>query len=158
MAAGADVNSGSPPPLMAAVFNGHLECVKLLIQAGADLNVQDENGRTTLMFAAAKGHVDCVKLLTEAGADLDIWHEYGFTALMIAALDGSETCFKTLLNAGADVNMTLMSVINARKLLKLNEKEGKIISFVMSRRLDGGRFSLFLTNSPANSGLWLYKS
>ena len=39
---GAEINSGSPPPLMAAALNGHVECLKLLIREGADLDTPNK--------------------------------------------------------------------------------------------------------------------
>ena len=37
--------------------------VKLLLEAGADLNIQDTDGSTALMCAAEHGHADIVKYL-----------------------------------------------------------------------------------------------
>ena len=36
---------------------------------GADKNVQDRKGQTTLMRASFEGHVEMVRLLLDAGAD-----------------------------------------------------------------------------------------
>jgi ankyrin repeat protein len=49
----------------------NLEAVKLLLELGAEVNVQDTlDGRTALMGAAHKGRNDVVKLLIEHGADV----------------------------------------------------------------------------------------
>ena len=48
------------------------EIVELLIKAGADKDIQDENGWTALMFAAKKGHIKIVELLIKAKANKDI--------------------------------------------------------------------------------------
>ena len=48
---------------MAAAENGHIECVNLLIQAGAELDIRENYGNTALMVAAVKGHMECTKLL-----------------------------------------------------------------------------------------------
>jgi ankyrin repeat protein len=50
-----------------------LETVKLLLDLGADVNVQDTlDGRTALMGAAHKGRNDVVQLLVQHGADLAV--------------------------------------------------------------------------------------
>jgi len=48
---------------MLAVSHGRLDLAELLLEAGADVNVQDEDGSTALMCASEHGHVDLVKLL-----------------------------------------------------------------------------------------------
>ena len=48
---------------MLAVSHGRLDLAELLLSAGADVNVQDEDGSTALMCASEHGHVELVKLL-----------------------------------------------------------------------------------------------
>ena len=43
-----------------------------LIEAGADVNVQDEYGYTALMNASKKGHLEIVEKLLDAGADVNV--------------------------------------------------------------------------------------
>ncbi|HNY13828.1 MAG TPA: ankyrin repeat domain-containing protein, partial [Candidatus Wallbacteria bacterium] len=45
----------------------HTEVVKLLIDKGAKLNIEDKYGNTALNIAAAEGHLATVKLLVEEG-------------------------------------------------------------------------------------------
>lgn len=47
--------------LMLAVSHGRLDMVKMLLEAGADINIQDDDGSTALMCAAEHGHVEIVK-------------------------------------------------------------------------------------------------
>ena len=61
-------------PLHAACYNGHIKCVKVLIEEhGMDMNFKDEGGSTAggtpLMRAARGGHADIVAWLLERGAD-----------------------------------------------------------------------------------------
>lgn len=48
---------------MLAVSHGNIDMVQMLLDAGADINIQDEDGSTALMCAAEHGRIDIVKLL-----------------------------------------------------------------------------------------------
>ncbi|KAL6850475.1 hypothetical protein ACP4OV_021102 [Aristida adscensionis] len=61
--AGADVNDGSPAPLMVAARKGLTDCIKCLLEAGADANIPDENGKLPVEIAALQGSEECVKIL-----------------------------------------------------------------------------------------------
>ncbi|XP_035212769.1 KN motif and ankyrin repeat domain-containing protein 1-like [Stegodyphus dumicola] len=49
--------------LMLAVSHGKKEIVKMLLDVGAEVNLQDKDGSTALMCAAEHGHLEIVKLL-----------------------------------------------------------------------------------------------
>ncbi len=59
---------GSYPLLYWAVNFGELEIVKLLIEAGANVNSRGYDGTTALVEAKRKGNAGIVKVLLEAGA------------------------------------------------------------------------------------------
>jgi uncharacterized protein len=71
-------------PLCAAVRGNNLDVVKLLIDAKADVNAQEEEGSTALMLAAFQGNLEMVKLLVAAGADPKLQDEDGETAIVSA--------------------------------------------------------------------------
>lgn len=85
----ADVNSRATQhgqtALMLAVSHGRLDTVRLLLEAGADVNIQDEDGSTALMCAAEHGHLDIIKLLlAQPDCDVAVVDHDGSTALSIA--------------------------------------------------------------------------
>ncbi|XP_065165706.1 KN motif and ankyrin repeat domain-containing protein 2 isoform X2 [Atheta coriaria] len=71
--------------LMLAVSHGRLDMVRMLLEAGADINIQDEDGSTALMCSAEHGHIEIVKLfLGQSDCDTTIKDVDGSTALQIA--------------------------------------------------------------------------
>ena len=58
--------------LRAACWAGHLDCVKLLLEAGADIDHVDSEGRTALIAACYMGHLAAVRELIIWGADIEI--------------------------------------------------------------------------------------
>ncbi|XP_067932575.1 KN motif and ankyrin repeat domain-containing protein 1-like isoform X2 [Watersipora subatra] len=101
--------------LMLAVSHARLEMVQLLLESGADINLQDEDGSTALMCATEHGHVDIVKtLLTHPDIDLDFKDSDGSTALEIA-LENSQKEIGMLLYAKDQTNKAnSMAVIKKR--------------------------------------------
>jgi ankyrin repeat protein/mono/diheme cytochrome c family protein len=87
---------GSPPlgPALATT---------MLLNAGADINARDPEGRTVLMLAAASGAfpVDVVKDLIARGADVNAKNPAGETALTYAKRHGNSPMTQLLEKAGA---------------------------------------------------------
>jgi NAD(P)-dependent dehydrogenase (short-subunit alcohol dehydrogenase family) len=86
---GADLNAreglgGSSPLITAATF-GQTEAASALIEAGAALDQQNDEGSTALIAAAFLAHADIVELLLAAGADKSIRNTTGITALDVVA-------------------------------------------------------------------------
>ena len=52
-----------------AAYKGHLEVVKALIRAKAEINAADNQELTALMCAVHKGQIPCVRFLLQAGAN-----------------------------------------------------------------------------------------
>jgi hypothetical protein len=75
----------------------------LLAGGGVDMDVND--GLTTLFIASKHGHIDIVRALIAAGADPN--HITCFNSPLIVASDnGHSSIVSTLLDAGANVNYT----------------------------------------------------
>ena len=70
--------------LMAAAGGGQEATVRMLLQRGASVNLQDSDGVTALMDAAGNGHTTIVQALLDAKADASLHDIYGSTALMLA--------------------------------------------------------------------------
>jgi len=71
--------------LMLAVSHGRLDMVQLLTEAGADVNIRDEDGSTALMCAAEHGHMEIVKLLMHhPDINISATDNDGLSALSVA--------------------------------------------------------------------------
>ncbi|KAL6634317.1 hypothetical protein ACP70R_026988 [Stipagrostis hirtigluma subsp. patula] len=74
---------GTNRPLVYAIYARSLKCVKLLIEAGAD--VQGIGTETPLALAATDGLTDILKCLVQAGADPNVRDGFGLTPIENAA-------------------------------------------------------------------------
>jgi ankyrin repeat protein len=61
------------------------ELMSLLIESGAQLDEQDDRGRSALMIAAGLGHTAAVDLLLARGADKSLRDRQGKTAADLAS-------------------------------------------------------------------------
>ena len=86
-----------------AISSGNTERVKILLDAGADINALDRYGQTALMRAAHQGHTEVVRLLAQRGANLDHAAKYRLTATMPAVIADHPEVVRVLVDAGADL-------------------------------------------------------
>lgn len=89
IAAGSNINEkdpfgGSSPLISAAVF-GKTEEAKILIDAGADLNFQNNDGSTALHSSAFFCRPEIVRMLLDKGADKTIVNNFGATPYQTVA-------------------------------------------------------------------------
>jgi hypothetical protein len=82
--AGSDLNEKDPfggsSPLISACVFGQPEIAQALIDAGVDINFQNNDGSTALISAAFFGRPEIVKMLLDKGADKSIQSNFGSTA------------------------------------------------------------------------------
>jgi uncharacterized protein len=107
LAAGQDVNAFAPDgftPIGLGAFFRHPEIVKLLADAGADLNLRSRNAQKVgpLHAAAARNDVQTLELLLVRGADANLPQEKLARPLHSAASNGSTVAVALLLMYGAD--------------------------------------------------------
>jgi ankyrin repeat protein len=102
-------------PLMYAAAIGSVEAVKVLLEAGADVNAKNGLDVTALIYGALDPAK--VRLLVEAGADVNGRSKVGRTPLIVAAAHpGSAEAVKLLLAKGAEPK-----VADAGNFTPLNE-------------------------------------
>ena len=75
-----------------------------LIQAGASVNAEDEDGSTPFHYAVGIKNVEIVKAMIKAGADLEQENSTQNTALMLAVAGDDLQMIQLLISAGAVVH------------------------------------------------------
>jgi len=95
--AGSDLNAkepavGSTPLISAAVF-GKTEIARALIEAGANVNLKNNEGSTALHSAAFLCRLEIVETLLEHGANKDLLNNYGSTAVQTVSAPFADVKF-----------------------------------------------------------------
>jgi len=99
--------------LMLAVYHGHVKAVRLLLDAGSDMDRPMRNGATPLTLATANDSLEActqaemVRALCSAGADKDRMASNGATALTLASSTGRLAVVRALCRARADANKAI---------------------------------------------------
>ncbi len=97
LAAGADPNQLDNalgiPLLSWAALKGDVESVRILLDAGANVNVRSLNGSRPAHHAAFLGHAGILDLLATRGADLTARSDKGDSAADVARADNRTTVF-----------------------------------------------------------------
>ncbi|MDR1385877.1 MAG: ankyrin repeat domain-containing protein [Planctomycetaceae bacterium] len=92
-------------PIHYATRYSQIGVLKFLVEKGADVNAESNDGETPIYVAAAlSSKVDVLKFLVEKGADVNVKSNDGKAPLHWAAIDGNLEAVKVLVNAGANIN------------------------------------------------------
>ncbi len=79
-------NENGRTPLMAAITEDDLDLVRIIVEAGADLELQARDKETALLYACrVSRNCDIIDYLIESGADKNARNQYKDNALVIAA-------------------------------------------------------------------------
>ena len=114
-----NTDGGGLTALVFAARQGHMDCVKDLVEAGADINQTTRYGWTPLLVATQNRHYQIGKYLLEHGANPNIPNKGGWNPLYLATdnrnIEGGDypvrpadmdhlEYIKLLIDHGADVN------------------------------------------------------
>ncbi|MDO8313610.1 MAG: ankyrin repeat domain-containing protein, partial [Sideroxyarcus sp.] len=89
--------------------------LRVLIRAGANINVKDKNGRTALMHGV-RFNTRAAKILIDAGADLNLVDNEGRTALSYASPDAARLLIEAGAVAHASESTPLLSALAAEDI------------------------------------------
>jgi len=83
---------------------GYMDMAIYLLDKGADINVQDYKGNSTLSLAVWEGKIEMAKFLISKGVDVDIRNEHNWNALMQAIHQGYADIVELLIEKGSGLN------------------------------------------------------
>mmetsp|Transcript_39622 Transcript_39622/g.93084 ORF Transcript_39622/g.93084 Transcript_39622/m.93084 type:complete len:113 (+) Transcript_39622:3-341(+) len=110
----------------------------MLVEAGANVNAADVQGRTPLCRAAFRNHFEVSQMLVEARADVNSVDTHGWTPLHAAArIRHGLAVSEMLVRAGADVHSTTDDV--GRRHSPLSRSVGQNGDTSPSTPLEKGR-------------------
>lgn len=142
------------PILHYAIFEGSINSVKLLLDAGCDPRVVDENdGWTTLHQCADElegtGGAEMMTLLLKSGAAESAKDHAGDTCWHFAAENGNTSILNVLVEMGSDTQQSLMATSSAgRTPLASAIHEGQLETAMILLHHCGPDLQFFQTDKP----------
>lgn len=118
----------SKSPLSQAAYDGRNDIVKLMLEAGADVNRVQIFGMTPLLNALSNGHVEVVQTLLKAGARADARDSGRTSALMYAVDSLNPALVEMILEQNVDITHR---DINKNTALRLARCSGNVESAIL---------------------------
>ena len=145
-----DIDHNTNTLLMNACMSGNLDTVALVLDSGAHVDTQDNEGKTALIRACEMGYDFIVELLLRKKAQVDVQDKEGETALMKAM--EYKKIVQLLLNSGAQVDIQdnqgqtalikfcevgkdLELLLNSNADVNLQDKEGRTALMIACEKL-----------------------
>ena len=102
-----DIVHNNTTALIEAAYHGREDCLQLLLDHSAQVNLQNSNEDTALIVVSQRCHTKCVEcLLGRKDIDVNLCNRSGNSALMVAVQNGYSETAKLLLDHGAQPNLT----------------------------------------------------
>ncbi|MEO1035627.1 MAG: ankyrin repeat domain-containing protein [Pseudomonadota bacterium] len=125
---GFDVNKPEPGgalPLEYATRANHVAATERLLYHGADVDIRNKEGRTSLFHIARNGRpIAMARVLLDYNADANLADHFGMTPLLIAAMRGNEDVVDLLLAHGVDLEHRNSLGENALDLALQRDRQG----------------------------------
>ncbi|XP_060735621.1 ankyrin repeat and SOCS box protein 2b isoform X1 [Tachysurus vachellii] len=118
--------------LLIATDGKHLECVKCLLEAGADPDISNKNKETPLYKACKNESIDIVRMILAFGGSVNQRCHRGWTALHEAVRRGNIQLCEVLLQARAAIDATNADGITAL-IDAARHGSTKIVNYLISK-------------------------
>jgi len=99
------LSAGLGEALIDAARSDDQAAAAALVAQGADVNLREDDGTTSLAWAVVRSNAEIAELLLDAGANPDLANELGIGPLSLAIRHGSQGIVQLLLEHGADPNV-----------------------------------------------------
>ena len=151
--------------LVMAAFNGNTEIVRLLLEAGADINGCSQQNHCALHYAVHQSSTEMLRTLLEYSPSLDLVDKNGNTALHLVYGSTPVEIVRRLVNAGASPNIP-NNKGNTLITRTLREKNTDVVKYLLGKKVGpkiyvdtaGGRWGSPLHLACYNESLELIKA
>lgn len=115
--------------LFSAINNNSLKEAELLIEQGAEIDLQNLQGNTPVSYAIIRNQMDIATLLIRKGANLELRNNNGGTPLLFAITKNQIKKAKLLMDNGANVNTSIEngSTLIAIAMIKKHTQIAKLL-------------------------------
>jgi hypothetical protein len=131
----ADPDAGDGRPLRLAIRGGHIDLIRLLLEAGARLDLRGSDGATPLLRAVRRGNLDVIALLLDMGANVAETYGETLTALHVACSLGHLEAVSLLVQRGAPLEVEDGLERTPLLVAVVHQKE-KITRFLLEKGAD----------------------
>ena len=133
---------GRQTALHTPAYDNATEILSLLLDAKANVNIQNIDGYTPMHYICVNGNEEMVQRFLSAGADVNLCSHKGDSPLHAAVISNHTKIVETLLNAGADPNLAsenndtflhLACMVGNEKIVQLLIKAKAVVNALSTR-------------------------
>lgn len=136
--AGISVNYARPCKQITALHMAcekrSLECVKILLKYGADINAKTSEGQTPLYIASYYGYDEIVQYLCSEKADTTIFNINRFNPLHMAVKKNKIKCVEMLIDYFPDLEIEGKSKLTPL-FLAINNQHENLVEYLLGKKL-----------------------
>ena len=120
-----EIDTYGQNPIYYAVRDGRIDTINLMIEKGANINIEDNYGQNCIFYAIREGRVEVVELLIEKGANINQIDKKKMTPYIFAERYGGQRICELLLKHGA-VKSKSEKEKKSKKISKNKERENNL--------------------------------